>query len=368
LNSLHFPFILLLVSGILSGTYILFLLVTIVLYKKERPGFTGTPIEGVSVIIAAHNELNHLKRYLPEILAQNYPLFEVIISCDRCTDGSVEYLKSFSNPLLKIIDTSETPAGFTSKKYALHKAISEASYPWILLTDADCHPSGNQWIRGMMAAKGDKHICLGLSFLTGRKSILNTFVRFETLFTAMQYTAWAICGKPYMAVGRNLLYAKELFINNSGFDKYSKHLGGDDDLLIQSISDRFNTNVCLNTNAFTYSPSPEGFSKWWRQKHRHLNAGKQYPLNVLIGLSIYPFSGLIFYLLCLVYINSPEIPIVIALYILRTCIFIITFAGVSQKWKYSIFWPLLPVLEISYLFYLIFAGLYNLAVPVKKWM
>jgi len=366
LNSPHFIEILLIFSGIASLAYPVLLFITII-FHKENFANQELSTKGVSIIIAAHNELTNLQSFLPLILAQNYPLFEVIIACDRCNDGSTEYLHSLNHPHLKVIEIHETTEGFNPKKYALDRAIAQSSYPWLLLTDADCYPASEQWIKGMMQGKSLKKIVIGLSFYKGPKSFLNRFIAFETLFTAMQYSAWTILGKPYMAVGRNLLYAKELFINNSGFGKYASHLGGDDDLLLQSISDKTNTTVCFNPSTFTYTPPPKGFKAWWKQKHRHLNAGKQYPLAVLAGLSFYPFFSIVYYAISLVYINSLEIPIVIVLYILRTCIFIITFAGVSQKWKISIFWPLLPVLEIYYLFYLMFAGLYNLAVPIKKW-
>jgi hypothetical protein len=37
------------------------------------------------------------------------------------------------------------------------------------------------------------------------------------MFIAMQYMGFAIKGKPYMGVGRNLAYKKSLFFKNKGF-------------------------------------------------------------------------------------------------------------------------------------------------------
>lgn len=365
MNSSHLIELIWIVSCILSGGYLLFLFLILFFHKNTSAG--TAPIEGVSVIIAAHNELNNLRTFLPSILDQQYPAFEVIIACDRCEDGSLDYLSSIAHPSFSYIEIKDIEENLHPKKRALTLAINKASYQWILLTDADCKPATNNWIQTMMEAKGNKQVCLGLSFYTGSFSVLNTFIRFETLFTAMQYASWALMGKPYMGVGRNLLYAKDLFINNSGFGKHGAHLGGDDDLLIQSLATKTNTTVCMLPGSFTLSPPPKGWKEWWNQKHRHLNAGKQYPLPVLIGLSIYPIFSILFYSLGLFYSFSSYFPIGIILYILRTCIFIITFAGIGHKWKYSVCLLFLPVLEIKYLFYLIFAGCYNLAVPIKKW-
>jgi len=49
---------------------------------------SGSALPPVSVLIAAHNEADRLRRYLPSVLSQEYPVFEVIVALDRCTDES----------------------------------------------------------------------------------------------------------------------------------------------------------------------------------------------------------------------------------------------------------------------------------------
>ena len=352
-------------SGAASITWLLFQLLA-VLFRKNTSA-VPTHKEGVSVVIAAHNELENLKRFLPSILNQSYPAFEVIIACDRCTDGTQAFLQSLSNPILKYIDIEHTVAGINPKKAALDRAIRHAAYPWILLSDADCYPLSDQWISSMMEHKGKKEVCLGISLYTEKKTLLNRFIRFETLFTAFNYISWAVLKKPYMAVGRNLLYKKELFINNDGFGKHAGHLGGDDDLLIQKIASRANSTVNISKFGITLSLPAEGFSVWWKQKHRHLHAGKQYPAEVLLGLSIYPFLSIIFYMSLIYSLFSFDFKEIILFYILRTCIFISIFVCIGQKLNARLPILFLTIAEILYLIYLLFAGFYNLVVPIKKW-
>ncbi len=364
MNSQSFIEILFYASGILSIGYLLFMAITLASYKQSSSATTN---EGVSIVIAAHNEYENLRAFLPAILNQSYPVFEVIVACDRCTDGSVAFLKSLHHPALRIIEIDTISESIQPKKAALTQAIRSAKYPWILATDADCYPTSDQWITEMMQARNNKQISLGISLYEPKPGYLNAFIRFETILTALQYSAWAILGSPYMAVGRNLLYAKELFINNNGFGKYAAHLGGDDDLFVQNIATNNNTSVSSNPASFTLSKPAEGYRQWWKQKHRHLHAGKQYPFSTLLGLSIYPISSALFHFLCIYCLFTLNFVPILVFYILRTCIFISIFARIGYKWgtNPSVFY--LAITEIVYLIYLLFAGIYNLAVPIKKW-
>ena len=366
MNTTSFFETIILVSGTVSIVYLLFL-ATALLYKALKTNPYNNINEGVSVIIAAHNELPNIQAFLPAILNQSYPQFEVIVACDRCTDGSIEFLHTIKDAKLHIVEIHSINHSIHPKKAALTQAIQKASFPWILTTDADCYPQSTEWINSMMKAKKQQEICLGFSFYIPKPSFLNLFIRFETLFTALQYGGWAVFGKPYMAVGRNLLYAKKLFINNSGFGKHAGHLGGDDDLLVQEIASGSNTTIAIDSKSITLSPPSEGFRQWWHQKHRHLNTGKQYPVWVLIGLSIYPITCLVFYLGIIYYIYMFNFEDILLFYILRTCIFICIFVSIGHRWNSKLFIPFLAFTELLYLIYLLFAGVYSLTVPIKKW-
>lgn len=361
-----FIFLFSVITGTVSLAYV-YVLITIILFKNP-PQETGTiPDEGVTVLIAAHNELENLREFLPSILHQSYPAFEVIVACDRCTDGSVAYLQSLESPTLRILELDAPVTGMHPKKAALQAGIQAAAYDAILLTDADCKAAGNHWIRHMVQARRKKNICLGVSLYSKRPGLLNQIIQFETLFTAIQYISLAILKKPYMAVGRNLLYSRQLFINTGGFGNHATHLGGDDDLLIQRLANGSNTTVCIIPESFTLSRPAEGFSGWWRQKQRHLHAGKKYPIGVFFNLCIYPVCAALYYISAIYYTSAGSFDDIMLFYILRTCIFISIFVRMGRKWNVPVSIFFLPVAEIVYLIYLLFAGLYNTAVPIKKW-
>ena len=170
--------------------------------------------EPVSIIICARNEAQNLEKNLPRILNQNYRLFEVIVVNDNSNDTTydvlLKYKKIYSN--LQIINLDTKPLGMVGKKFPLKIGIESSKYATLLLTDADCCPSSSEWLFCMQSRITDTtKIVLGYGPYTFHPSLLNRFIRFETVYTAIQYFSFALGKLPYMGVGRNLAYRKELF-------------------------------------------------------------------------------------------------------------------------------------------------------------
>src|SRR5579859_1734459 len=73
--------------------YALFFFIRIfALFKAQRP--SKGALQGVSVIICAHNEAKNLEKNLPIVLSQKYETdFEVIVVNDASTDDTANVLK-----------------------------------------------------------------------------------------------------------------------------------------------------------------------------------------------------------------------------------------------------------------------------------
>jgi glycosyltransferase involved in cell wall biosynthesis len=95
----------------------------------------------ISVIFAARDEADKLAPALATLLAQDYPLYEVIAVNDRSRDATGDILREFSeaNPRLKVIEVSELPPGWLGKPHALMLGAQRATGEWLLFTDADVH-------------------------------------------------------------------------------------------------------------------------------------------------------------------------------------------------------------------------------------
>ncbi|MEI6456783.1 MAG: glycosyltransferase [bacterium] len=255
---------------------------------------------GISVVICAHNEHNNLKENLPLILEQDHPEFEVLV-VDHASDDETTYLLSDLGkryPNLKTIEIRQDLNFFTGKKFPLSIGIKSASYDIVLLTDADCKPASREWIRQTQSCySGKTEIVLGYGPYNRARGLLNRLIRFDTAHIAIQYLSYALSGMPYMGVGRNLSYNKELFYRNNGFISHYRIRSGDDDLFINRVAGRENTAIMVEPGSYTYSDPKKSFEKWVTQKKRHLSTSNHYRLGNKFMLAAYSFSLWMFYIL-----------------------------------------------------------------------
>jgi glycosyltransferase involved in cell wall biosynthesis len=272
--------------------FLLFGLVAVVLFQLiyyififGKFGFTKPAILTnknipISVIVCAKNEAENIKKFVPLLLDQEYPTFELVLidnaSSDETRDLFEAFEKQYSNVKLVKVDNNE--AFWGNKKYALTLGIKAAKYDYLLFTDADCYPTSRQWI-SLMGANFTlkKTIVLGYgAYEKIKNSFLNKIIRFETLLTATQYFAWAKIGKPYMGVGRNLAYKKDEFFRVRGFMDHMKIRSGDDDLFVNQAANSNNTTICFTPESFTYTAPKKTYKTWIDKKKRDVATAKHY--------------------------------------------------------------------------------------------
>jgi cellulose synthase/poly-beta-1,6-N-acetylglucosamine synthase-like glycosyltransferase len=253
--------------------------------------------EPVSIVICARNESDNLINNLPLILQQDYPSYEVVVVNDCSEDDSQDILEKINEkyPHLHITQIKKDEKFIHGKKLALTIGIKAAKNEWLLLTDADCTPTSNQWLSNMQRNFTDNTaIVLGYGGYKTEKGFLNRFIRFDTFFIAMQYLSFAMAKLPYMGVGRNLAYRKSLFLKNKGFASHAHIISGDDDLFINEVANSKNTTVELSREAFTVSIPKKTFRSWTFQKKRHFLAGYKYKFSHKFLLGSELFTRLVF--------------------------------------------------------------------------
>ncbi len=264
----------------------------------------------VSVIVCAKNEAENLERFLPTLLEQDYPELEVVVVNDSSEDDSDMVLARLKAKYPHLYYTTIPKDRIFShgKKLALTIGVKAAKYDYLLLTDADCRPAGTNWIRRMVApfAGPKTEMILGYGGYSKEKGFCNLLVRYDTFFTAIQYLGFALSSKPYMGVGRNLAYTKQLFVNNNGVKNHAHILSGDDDLFVQQVIRKDNYAVSLDQEAQTLSIPPKTLRDWRNQKGRHLSTSSYYKTGVKTELAIEPVSRQLFLLssIILVFFNT----------------------------------------------------------------
>ena len=198
---------------------------------------------------------------------------------------------------LRYITISNKDKNYPGKKGALAHGIAAATHDFLLLTDADCQPASELWMEKMvLPLHSGADLVLGVSPYLPGKGLINKLVRYETLLTAIQYVGFALWGIPYMSVGRNVAYTRELFNKVNGFEGLTKTASGDDDLFVQKVKKNTAVDVVLEEQAFTWSATPESISSWWKQKTRHYSTGYRYKPQTLWLLGVFYLSKLIFWI------------------------------------------------------------------------
>ena len=198
----------------------------------------------ISVIICAREESENLRRNLGAVLEQDYPLFEVIVINDGNTDESEDYLTILEEkyPHLYHSFVPDSSRYISRKKLAVTLGIKASKYEWLVFTNANCMPQSNQWLRLMARNFTSRtQVVLGYSGYERGKGWLHKRVAFDNLFTSMRYLGFALAGSPYMGIGRNLAYRKELFYQQKGFSAHLNLQRGDDDLFINHVATPENT-------------------------------------------------------------------------------------------------------------------------------
>jgi len=314
--------------------YYLYYYLAVYLYKPSQATTIKQP---VSVIICARNEAENLRKFLPSILEQDYPVFEVIVVNDCSEDNSYEvlgnFLSKYSN--LKISTVNRDPKFTHNKKFAQFIGIKAAKYDLLLFTDADCQPESNRWIEGMTSHFDNKiSFVLGYGGYLNEKGILNKFIRYDCMTIAMQYLGMAICGIPYMGVGRNLAYRRSVFFANKGYGAHNHIISGDDDLFVNTNATKNNSCVEFRNGTHTRSVPCHSLQEWITQKKRHFTTAPYYKFRDKLLLIAEPATRTLLFASFIVLLSFCFFwPYVLGIFGLRVITQIIVFNLTQKKFN-----------------------------------
>jgi glycosyltransferase involved in cell wall biosynthesis len=349
--------------------YYLFFFIRVAFFKSKDKFQSQT--HPVSVVICTRDEAHNLELNMPGILTQTYPTtHEVVVVNDNSFDDTKYFLEELQKVFkhLNAITLTQEAKHIPGKKWPLSVGIKSSKYEVMLLTDSDCRPASEWWIQKMQDAYHDgAELILGYGAYDKKPGLLNKLVRWETYLTALQYMSYALAGIPYMGVGRNLSYRKDLFYKMKGFSSLNHIPGGDDDLFVNKIAKKANTAVVLDKDAFTISVPPATFSSWWKQKARHYSTAKFYkPLHQFL-LASYSVSHILFYpllVLAAIFFSWQWALIVYGIrLVIQGTVMFLTLKRFNEKDLFPFFW----LLDIWQWFYYIIFSVAIARKPSTTW-
>ncbi len=356
-------------AAAINSCYYLFFYVFAFAKAKKN---TSAYFPPVSLIVCSKNEAENLRENIPKWLSQKYQEFEIVLINDASIDETKDVIEEFaalhSNIVQVHVENNE--AFWGSKKYALTLGIKKATHKHLLFTDADCYPASPYWIKDMAQHfVGKKELILGYGAYEKIKgSWLNKLIRYETVLTAMQYYSYAMAGRPYMGVGRNLAYTTHLFYEQRGFIDHIKIQSGDDDLFVNQAGTKENVAVNFDQNSFTISKPKRTFSEWFTQKRRHVNVASHYRFADKFFLGLFYTSQLLFFIMALalliIWFRWEIVVIGIAL---RYLISWIAIGMSSSKLKEKDIIYLYPVHELFLLIFQLSIFITNMISKPNRW-
>ncbi len=345
---------------ILQGLYWFYFYFKLIAYKNETsiPEPEDLPI---SIVICARNEAENLKLFLPKILKQNYPFFEVILVNDRSIDDTRQYIQKLQNEYskLKYLEITEHERSWRGKKQALSAGIAAAQHEHLVLTDADCYPASEDWLKSMASAfTPHQQIVLGYGAYVAQDTWLNRCIRFDTMQIGATYLSYALRGLAYMGVGRNLAYTRNLFKTQKGFSAHAHIASGDDDLFVSAAAQANNVTIQILPKSHTISVPKNTWSDWVRQKTRHLSTAYMYQERIKFLLVMSFVLQYLFFIVCVIGIFSVKLWfIALSAVLLRGSVFTYINFKLSKVlneakiWYYSIIFEILflgiyPILHL----------------------
>ena len=238
------------------------------LHSRKEKQETDTP--PLSVILVAKDAASDLQKNLPAILEQDYPDFEVIVIYDQSSDDDCEdVLKLLEDkyPHLHHSFIPDSARYISHKKLGITMGIKASHHEWLVFTEPNCRPSGNQWLRKMARNfTNGTDIVLGYSNYEKTKGWFNRKVTFDTLLNAMRYLGKAVDGHPYTGCGRNLAYRKSLYYEQKGFTSHLNLQRGEDDLFINQVANGKNTQVEASPESIVRITAPHYKKDWYEDK------------------------------------------------------------------------------------------------------
>ena len=130
------------------------LLIGLIAQLKPAPLRQAEQSPSVSIIIAAHNEAEHIGAKLQTLLQQDYPSeqLHIIVASDGSSDATVAEAQALADPRIQILDLPRR-----GKAHALNEAAAVARGDILVFTDAD-----NRWakdcLRELLRAFSDPRV------------------------------------------------------------------------------------------------------------------------------------------------------------------------------------------------------------------
>ncbi len=218
----------------------------------------------VSIVLTDHDSSFHLKKVLPELLAQKYPGdYQVIVVIDRSDSKSEDVLKLHSSDEhLYYTMLPETSRYLSRKKLGLTLGMRAAKYDWVLVTDVHSIPSSEHWLENMARHCNDSvNMVLGM---TTYGDDCPAYYRYEQLRTMLYFLRQAQDNTPFSSNQSLVMLRKSDFFAASGFRGNLEFTRAEFEFLVNKFGKEGKCALAIEPETWMQAIKPS--AKRWRMR------------------------------------------------------------------------------------------------------
>ncbi len=280
--------------------YLLIFLPVLSIRRRQQKMSAPSDRPPVSVIVYVHNEAEKLSEYLPLLIGQDYPEFEIIVVDNASKDdtSSVILVLQQQCPFLRYSEIKGEPAFVNSAYFAQTIGVKAAKYDLLLFTEAHCRPSGPRWLSSMQQAFTRRtDFVLGYCRYTEHEGFLNSIIRYDRFFHTVMGFGMAQTCRPYMGYGGNIGYRRPIFYEHNGFMHVAHVPVGNTPLYIPEAAHSRDTTLMLLPESFMEEEPVTTWKEWVRLRRKQQVAQRYYGFFVHFVWALELITRLLFYTL-----------------------------------------------------------------------
>jgi len=208
------------------------------------------------LMIVQQKQAQALATHLPQFLSQTYAAgFEVIVVAEKGDSDSEDVINRYSNDKrLYATYVPDSSRYMSRRKLAITLGVKAAHNEWIILTDATCEPSSDQWIQAIASHCTEEH-----NLVVNYANFEDTapaFYRFSRLQRASFTMREALHGTLYRSIGTSIAFRKSEFLEKDGFRGNLQDTRGEYDFLANKFAQRGKTAVANEALAWMKEDMP----------------------------------------------------------------------------------------------------------------
>lgn len=320
----------------------------------------------VSILVAARNEAEIIRKTLDDLCAQSYDkaLTEIIFIDDHSTDNTAEIIASYASKGVKLIRLNEDRALNSYKKKAIQTAIGQSTGDLIITTDADCR-MGKDWLKTIISyyeEKDYKMISSPVAYFE-EKTFFERAQALEFLYLIGLGASTIGNKKPSTCNGANLAYEKAAFYEVGGFKGIDDLASGDDELLLHKMAARYDNHIGFlkNEDAVVYTHAKPTLGEFIQQRKRWASKSTRYKNKAIIvlGVAIWLFNVSILLNIGIGLFDGFYFGLAVTQLLIKIFlefIFLYQVTGFAKRRELLVLLPILNIMHIVYLVYIGVAG------------